>query len=296
MAINFLDAITVNSGTGSASTIVATGARPVTIKGGGIGSVAIGGSNGGWATGYFFTGYSGTNRGGFGALGNVDSLSYYYIGDAYNDTTMVVQPNAGNVGIGTTTPATKLDVNGDTIVRGNVGINGATSIDSPLDIAAASTGNNALLTKWYYSPNAETYNLQLKQTVTSGVVRYNFSMVNNSTAYNDVFVLDRGKIGIGTTNPTSTLQVNGTFTSSGISNIGIGANTSVYLTASSGTGKVGVGTTSPAEKLDVNGNVKATGYKTSSGTGVTANVTVRNQNNSGTKTFQIVGGIIVGIT
>lgn len=155
MAINFLDTITVNSGTGSASTIVAAGTRPITLTGGGIGSVAIGGSSGGWATGYFFTGSSGTNRGGFGALGNTNALSYYYIGDAYNDTTMVVQPNAGNVGIGTT---------------------------------------------------------------------------------------------------------------------------------------------SPAEKLDVNGNVKATGYKTSSGTGVTTNVTVRNQNNSGTRTFQIVSGIIVGVT
>ncbi len=369
MAINFLDAITVNSGTGSASTIVASGARPVTIKGGAIGSVAIGGSNGGWATGYLFTGYNGTNRGGFGALGSVDTLTYYYIGDDYNDTTMVIKPNAGNVGIGTTnpstklhisavssnsqltlertgsatgkwsihtntdnlffnnaagssrlvildngsvgigttspsdgdltigtprlhvatggtsgtfnlaarfqstttdadntgtsilinslndrgllikagrkdgdrevayfdlvtsignttnmltmgkfgsaynagigtaTPAAKLDVNGDTIVRGNVGINGATSIDSPLDIAAASTSNNALLTKWYYSPNAETYNLQLKQTVTAGVVRYNFSMVNNSTAYNDVLVLDRGKVGVGTTAPVGKLHV-----------------------------------------------------------------------------------------
>ena len=202
MAINFLDTITVNSGTGSASTIIATGVRPVTITGGAIGSVAIGGSSGGWATGYLFTGYSGTNRGGFGAFGGGDSLTYYYIGDAYNDTTMVVQQNAGNVGIGTTSQTAKLDVNGDTIVRGNVGINGATSIDSPLDIAAASTGNNALFQKWYYSPNAETYNLQLKQTVTAGVVRYNFSMVNNSTAYNDVLVLDRGNVGIGTTSPS----------------------------------------------------------------------------------------------
>jgi hypothetical protein len=110
MAINFLDGITVDSGTGSAPTIVAAGTRPITITGGAIGSVAIKGSNGGWATGYLFTGNSGTNRGGFGALGSVDNLTYYYIGDAYNDTTMVVQPNAGNVGIGTTSPATKLDI------------------------------------------------------------------------------------------------------------------------------------------------------------------------------------------
>ena len=32
MAISFLDTILVNSGTGSASTIVAAGARPITLR------------------------------------------------------------------------------------------------------------------------------------------------------------------------------------------------------------------------------------------------------------------------
>ena len=225
---------------------------------------------------------------------------------------------------------------------GNVGINGATSVDSPLDIAAASTGNNALFQKWYYSPNAETYYLQLKQTVTSGVVRYNFSMVNNSTAYNDVLVLDRGKVGIGTTDPAKLLDVAGDITfgttnkfQSGVNNLeGVGANgvylrsaissaanpsfsnsddtnTGMFLPGSdvlglstagserfriTSAGNVGIGTNNPSERLEVSGSVKATGYKTSSGSGVTTNVTVRNQNNSGTRTFQIVGGIIVGVT
>lgn len=392
MAINFLDGITVDSGTGSAATIVAAGARPITLTGGGIGSVAIKGSNGGWATGYLFTGNSGTNRGGFGALGNVNNLTYFYIGDAYNDTTMIVQPNAGSVGIGTTspndgdltigtpklhvavggtsgtfnlaarfqsttsdadntgtsilinssndrgllikagrkdgdrevayfdvvtsignttnmltmgkfdsaynvgigtaTPATKLDVNGDTIVRGNVGINGATSIDSPLDIAASSTGNNALFQKWYYSPNAETYYLKLKQTVTAGVVRYNFSMVNNSTAYDNVLVLDRGKVGIGTTSPGAILHVRDTSGSTSKVKMSAASNDANYgyLTMTDNTantakltlgttygystdvdaltifnGNVGVGTTSPGEKLEVSGTAKATSVRATGG-------------------------------
>lgn len=110
----------------------------------------------------------------------------------------------------------------DTKFSGNVGINGATSIDSPLDIAAASTSNNALFQKWYYSPNSETYSLQLKQTVTSGVVRYNFSMVNANTAYNDVLVLDRGNVGIGTTSPSTKLDVNGTFEATSVRSTGGG--------------------------------------------------------------------------
>ena len=55
--------------------------------------------------------------------------------------------------------------------------------------------------RWAYSSGSSSYQLDLKQTVTSGVVRYNFSQINDSTAYNNVLVLDRGKVGIGTTSP-----------------------------------------------------------------------------------------------
>ena len=201
-----------------------------------------------------------------------------------NDTAYL----AGNVGIGTTAPVEKLDVHGNIKVTGvGNGLN--------LDTLGSTNSNGVKVIN-----NYETVVYSGRGSAGFGVfgnqqIRLGFG--NGATTSNaDLLINSSGNVGIGTISPTSKLQVDGTFTSTGISNIGSGANTSVYLTASSGTGKVGVGTTSPAEKLDVNGNVKASGYKTSSGTGVTTNVTVRNQNNSGTKTFQIVGGIIVGIT
>ena len=59
------------------------GGRPISMDTSG-GGISIKGSGGGWATGYYFTGTAGTYRGGFGALGGNDTLSYYWIGPAYN--------------------------------------------------------------------------------------------------------------------------------------------------------------------------------------------------------------------
>ncbi len=210
MAINFLDAITVNSGTGSASTIVATGARPVTIKGGGIGSVAIGGSNGGWSTGYFFTGYSGTNRGGFGALGNADTLSYFWIGDDYNDTTMVVQPNAGSVGIGTTAPS-----------------DGDLTIGTPkLHVAASGSSGTFNLAARFQSTTTDADNTGTSILINSSndrglLIKAGRKDGDREVAYFDVVssagnttnMLTMGKygsaynVGIGTTNPAYKLSV-----------------------------------------------------------------------------------------
>lgn len=152
-----------------------------------------------------------------------------------------------------------------------------------------------------------------------------FTGATNNTGTTDPYtnatekmrLTNTGDLGIGTTSPSEKLEVVGDIKVNDSLNpnirfargasywwdIGHTASDFQLESATGGVimhlnynGNVGIGTTSPGEKLEVNGSVKATGYKTSSGTGVTTNVTVRNSNNSGTTTFQIVGGIIVGIT
>jgi hypothetical protein len=93
---------------------------------------------------------------------------------------------------------------------GNVGI-GITAPTAKLHLVNADAGSDGLVfQKWAYTAGTTgVYELILKQTVTSGVVRYNFSMINASTAYNDVLVLDRGNVGIGTSSPSQALHVVG---------------------------------------------------------------------------------------
>ena len=126
----------------------------------------------------------------------------------------------GNVGIGTDTPSATLDVVGDAEVTGDLFVDGTIFAD-------AISSNSSL------------------QLQTAGTTR--------------IFVDDAtGNVGIGTTTPSATLDVNGTTELNG--DVTINSNLSVdtdALFVDGAARRVGIGTNTPTEALDVAGTVAA---------------------------------------
>jgi hypothetical protein len=150
--------------------------------------------NGGWARSYSIANESGTQSfislGSYGEAQNgiTTSLNYSYIGTSHINTYMSFLPN-GNVGIGTTTPIYKLDVDGQTSLGGGItnhwvfGTNGIGSGGSGV---------------WFDYNNAMS-NTALMQAESQGIAYRNISI----NPYG-------GNVGIGTTDPKNKLSVNGT--------------------------------------------------------------------------------------
>jgi len=196
---------------------------------------------------------SGTTGGGaIGPTGNLSILS----GTA---TRMELIGTTGNVGIGTTLPASLLTVNG------GVGI-GTTLTSTFIGTAAPAGGlivqNNVGIGTWL--PNAAlTINGQLNfsSATSSGDTFLNRMAagvvgVGTSTSTNILGVLAANNIGIGTFVTTAALDIKG--------NIGIGtvANDNYLKTAPplGGAiiyGNVGIGTYNPTQALEVNGYILA---------------------------------------
>jgi hypothetical protein len=170
--------------------------RPVTYDSNG-GNFRITANVGGWATGYFFNGSAGTYRGGFGAFGSNDAVDYYWIGDDYYIPTIVIKPNQGNVGIGTTNPGYKLQVETGadgsvTQFRGSSGNStefGFDGIGAYIETLGTSTSRQKL--------RIQTYNGNA----------YTQLLIDGGNEY--IYTSSNAKVGIGTSNPGYQLEVSG---------------------------------------------------------------------------------------
>ena len=213
----------------------------------------------------------GTNTSG---VGYISSQRTDGIATTYD---LVIQPNGSNVGIGTTSPSYKLEVDGTFLASGNSTIQGRTSLQKDLTIR----GNDALANQGVARFYVDSSNNLYIDTANDGANLFTIKGTN-------------GNVGIGTTSPSYSLHVDSgdvetiahfkssdnrgrisiadDDTTSYIISEGskMSLGTVAYINTSNLTidssGKVGIGTTSPNYALDVVGSLNNVAKLTSSTT------------------------------
>ncbi len=166
-----------------------------------------------------------------------DGNSWLPIGDGIPDDDWTIDGNdmynnnTGNVGVGTNSPATKLDVNGE-IKHGNAlylysnagnGTHAWVKFNSPDngygDNVFMGAGGTTIVgageSPVYVKNNINTTNgheilyLTSDRTDTNAAIKFITNLQNNdwSTRVEPMTILGNGKIGIGTNNPTGTLHI-----------------------------------------------------------------------------------------
>jgi len=195
------------------------------------------------------------------------------------DVARMMIGQSGNVGIGTTTPVNKLDVEGGLavgvtysgtnavpanglLVEGNTGIGTTTpvnklDVEGGLAVGATYSGTNAAPTngllvegKVGIGTTAPVNKLDVEGGLAVGAT---YSGTNTAPANG---LLVEGNTGIGTTAPVNKLDVEG--------GLAVGATYSGTNVAPANgllvEGNVGIGTTTPSDKLDINGTLKVRGW------------------------------------
>jgi hypothetical protein len=201
----------------------------------------------------------------------------------------------GNVGIGTTTPGSKLHIQGSTgadfplIVQNDFTGDGATAaLELRNRIAVQNSLRMLAIGQGFTTQGAFTQNagvISAEVSLTGGLnllTRANAPIRFYTNSHNNerMRITEGGNVGIGTTNPGSKLEVQGTAafqlfnatSTTGTSTIASGQGFTIgtsQFVLQQGSGFVGIGTNAPAEKLEVAGFAKA-GFVSIGGTSNTS--------------------------
>jgi hypothetical protein len=257
----------------------------------------------------------------FGGVGPLTGTQWIQVTDSSNQAIhypLLLQPNGGNVGIGTTNPGNLLDVAGDTDISGQLFVQHNGSYIAKLKQLATSMSN-------------ATYTFQIDNTAHTSNLSTAGAMSVDVDSGRAFTINGLGNVGIGTDSPANKLTVNGDIGFTGFlgqgSIFGNSGNASYaemqlynpatgyttidnrsygYYFATGGSTKVtilnngnmGVGVTNPSEKLHVNGrtilqNTEYVDYATGNlgTTGVVvATVPTSTNGESVLLTFEATGG------
>ena len=184
----------------------------------------------------------------FGFQGFNETVTQYNpICLASNYSAQVFLNTDGNVGINTTTPGYKLDVNGTANIATSLRINAATvstiaGFDSSKNIVSLSTSTYPSLTELSYvkglTSSIQTQINSKQNTLTNPVTGTGTSGYitrwNSSSGVNNSIIYDNGtNIGIGITSPSSKLHISGIITQSPV-HASAGLSTDQTIIAASG--------------------------------------------------------------
>lgn len=152
--------------------------------------------------------------------------------------------SSGNVGIGTSTPATSLQIaGGDILIDNNRGFFSKNTGGSSLSLLKFDTSNNTQIGSVFQGGGTILY-------ATNEFIFYNYP---SSTLTERMRINTSGNVGIGTTTPSARLDVSGSVNISGSGvqvpfQVSSGSTSLLFVSQS---GNIGVGTSTPTNTLDI---------------------------------------------